>query len=278
MHSPNWLHRCEYFPGVERIKNPFRAFTLLELLVSIAIMGILAGLLLPALSKAKDKAKSIQCMNNLRQQSLALALYVMDHRVYPLIHRVITSDGPQGVSTWVDMLEPYTKNGRSNALYRCPAYRGPTTEDGWILSYGYNATGVSPYFSFEAATNSLGLGIGWHIPDQSAPSVPVTESKIKKPADMIAIADARYICYGNTEGNWIGGAAILMHSRTAGVDPSKVGQLLDLNRARHSFCINTVFLDSHVERIKYETFYGRSIEDRRRWNNDNEPHPEYLNE
>ncbi len=87
-----------------------RAFTLIELLVVIAIIGILASLLLPALAKAKSKARATVCLNHLRQLGIATTMYVDD------FDGRLPGSAHNGYS-WIAGLEPYSATN----LYRCPA-------------------------------------------------------------------------------------------------------------------------------------------------------------
>lgn len=114
--------------------NPKSEFTLIELLVTIAIIAILASMLLPSLSAAREKAKINNCLSNQKQLALALGMYVNDYREYLL--------NTGASSLYVDLL-PYV-SARNSAytpatmkVFRCPSQVDGVNSNG-IYGYGKN--------------------------------------------------------------------------------------------------------------------------------------------
>ena len=130
-----------------------KSFTLIELLVVIAIIAILASMLLPALSKARDKATAVTCVSNLKQNMLSQLLYQQDFGAFFINHNAnsITAPGtgnPPNASgwAWTTLLVEYKY--LTTKTYACPTQwkAFPNNRNSW---YAYGAT----YTSFPRVIN-----------------------------------------------------------------------------------------------------------------------------
>jgi prepilin-type N-terminal cleavage/methylation domain-containing protein/prepilin-type processing-associated H-X9-DG protein len=137
-----------------------RGFTLIELLVVIAIIAILASILFPVFSRAREKGRSASCLSNLRQFGTALQMYVSDNDECVPPHN--DNDGATNQPDWrydtiLYRLMPYIRNGQ---LYKCPSdpqFVQPPGAGRW-WSYGWNTLCGNlgtPDAAFEDAANTI---------------------------------------------------------------------------------------------------------------------------
>ena len=170
-------------PKLDRTRALERGLTLVELLVVIAVLGVLAALLLPALTRGKDAARLARCTDNLRQLGLAAQIYWDENDGMTFPYLAGGTNG--GMRYWFGWLKPGAEGERvfdptQGALY--PILQGQGVELCPALDYR------NTLYKLKATSAAFGYGYNLHLGDR-----PLNIQRVSVPTETVVFADAAQV-------------------------------------------------------------------------------------
>ena len=211
-------------PAIRTIRNPKseirNAFTLIELLVVIAIIAILAAMLLPALSKARDRARQALCMNNMKQVMLAMLLYANDFD-----DGIVIGINTAAKAGWMWHEVLYDLNYlRSRQTLLCPsALPRKYEDDAHVMGFRtHDALFPTGYMLWQSVAYPT---VGW------CDNRYLQTQRVRFPADFFMLGDSR--------------ESVAVNKQVASLQPANSGSYFI--HMRHGGLANFVFLDGHAE-------------------------------
>ena len=227
----------------KKMKKQHKNFTLIELLVVIAIIAILAAMLLPALGKAREKARSISCVSNLKQLSTAMIMYTQNNSDYYPNRDEVASNAWQNFSPFRKIYEdsgklPEKVFACDSDVADCRKFRAYGTR-GDSNGVGINDLG-KPYAYTIRVSYGYNNGLMNNYNDGIRPGPAM--SSWKSPSKTLAITECTYMIY--VYDSWCRFSMANYNSQYP--DTATYNHNPDPAYARHGGMDNVGFLDGHV--------------------------------